>query len=552
MRTMPIDGILAMAPFNLVDESRFPAKASLRDIIRNDSRVLRFHPGDIIVREGDYVGSTFFILGGTVREVVSPALPAATLGRREPQRKTIFSALKQLWQNHKDREVREPTAVAFGAQAAWAGTSRRPRQVIEDIQSILQSHETNLLAPGDIFGETSALARAPMPTTVFADADVHILEIRWQGLRAIRNRSESFKDFMDRRCKEHSLRAYLRELPLFYHLDEVALTQVVDETLVETYGDFDWHAPYKAVIEKERDNPIEHEAMIAQEGHYADGLILIRAGFARVSEEVNHGHRTLNYLRQGDLYGLEEIVHNWRCGEQIPFRYSLRAVSYVSILRIPTATVETHILPAIPADSLPSPVSQVKNRHILNTDNHASQREIEVGMLEFLVRNRFINGTSAMLIDLDRCTRCDDCVRACAAAHDNNPRFIRHGKQYNNYMVANACMHCVDPVCMIGCPTGAIHRHETGGQVVINEQTCIGCETCAKSCPYHDIRMVQICDPGREPILDERGVPVMKATKCDLCIDQPGGPACERACAHDALVRIDLCDSQSLAAWLNR
>ena len=50
-------------------------------------------------------------------------------------------------------------------------------------------------------------------------------------------------------------------------------------------------------------------------------------------------------------------------------------------------------------------------------------------MLEFLVDNRTINGTASMLIDLDRCTRCDDCVRACASTHNNNPRFIRHGRE---------------------------------------------------------------------------------------------------------------------------
>ncbi len=90
-------------------------------------------------------------------------------------------------------------------------------------------------------------------------------------------------------------------------------------------------------------------------------------------------------------------------------------------------------------------------------------------MIEFLVEERYVNGTATMLIDLDRCTRCDDCVRACAASHDNNPKFIRHGRVQNGIMVANACMHCVDPVCMIGCPTGAIHRESIEGQVVIND-----------------------------------------------------------------------------------
>jgi len=120
-------------------------------------------------------------------------------------------------------------------------------------------------------------------------------------------------------------------------------------------------------------------------------------------------------------------------------------------------------------------------------------------------------------------------------------------------MVANACMHCADPVCMLGCPTGAIHRVREGGQVAINDETCIGCATCATNCPYDNIRMVDIRDKSGNFVLDENtNAPIMKATKCDLCFDQPGGPACQRACPHDALVRVNLNDLPSLVNWTNR
>jgi Fe-S-cluster-containing dehydrogenase component len=100
-------------------------------------------------------------------------------------------------------------------------------------------------------------------------------------------------------------------------------------------------------------------------------------------------------------------------------------------------------------------------------------------------------------------------------------------------------MHCRDPVCMIGCPTGAIHRHETAGVIVINDDTCIGCGTCANSCPYDNIRLVEVADFRGAPLVDNEGRTIVKATKCDLCVDNPGGPACVRACPHDALRRID-------------
>jgi Fe-S-cluster-containing dehydrogenase component len=155
-----------------------------------------------------------------------------------------------------------------------------------------------------------------------------------------------------------------------------------------------------------------------------------------------------------------------------------------------------------------------------------------------------------MVIDMDRCTRCDDCVRACAATHDGNARFLRHGPMVDNLMVANACMHCVDPVCMIGCPTGAIHRTSIGGEVVINPSTCIGCGICAANCPYDAIRMVEVRAKGGSFWVDDQQQPILKATKCDLCIEQTGGPACQRACPHDALVRTDLTRENSLIQWL--
>ena len=65
--------------------------------------------------------------------------------------------------------------------------------------------------------------------------------------------------------------------------------------------------------------------------------------------------------------------------------------------------------------------------------------------------------------------------------------------------------------------------------------------------------MVEIRDKDGAVILDtDTRSPITKATKCDLCSEQPGGPACQRACPHDALVRMDMSDIESLEAHLNR
>src|SRR5207244_13025874 len=56
-----------------------------------------------------------------------------------------------------------------------------------------------------------------------------------------------------------------------------------------------------------------------------------------------------------------------------------------------------------------------------------------------------------LLIDLERCTRCDLCVRACADSHAGVTRLVRDGLRYDKYLVATSCRSCRDPLCMVGC-----------------------------------------------------------------------------------------------------
>jgi Fe-S-cluster-containing dehydrogenase component len=278
--------------------------------------------------------------------------------------------------------------------------------------------------------------------------------------------------------------------------------------------------------------------------------MMILSGFARITEQLDYGERTLGYATRRDVFGLEEIVGVWRGERSALLDRSLRAVGCVDILRVPTDLVEAQVLPGLPPELIPASRPGGLMAPAWKEDDRVG---LQQSLVDFLVDNRTINGTATMLIDTDRCTGCDDCVRACAETHDNNPRFVRHGLSHGPIQVATACMHCSDPVCLIGCPTGAIARNLSDGRVLIDDRTCIGCGTCANSCPYNNIRLVEIRDAEGRFILDkEMQTPILKATKCDLCYGQLGGPACQRACPHDALIRIDMGDQDSLRAWIGR
>lgn len=579
MGNAEVERVLSLELFRDMDRDRFPDTLSLAGIISNDTRVVNFQDGDIVMREGDYGNSAFLVIQGQVRVVLPPGLSETMLGRAPTAKKSLMQAVAQLWRNPPYAEVRDSYATVGGqGTTSRADGDPQARIFLQDVPAVLNEHRTATIGPGDMFGEIAALGRTQRTATVISDGPSELLEIRWQGLRDIRRRVDDFRKHVDRLYRERSLASHLQATPMFQHLDEDAISHIVDETLFETYGDFDWHTQYQRSRDESFAQRLAGEPVIVAEGDYPDGLLLVRAGFARVSQIINNGNQTLRYIGRGAVFGMAEIIHNWRqdhadreptnstgeehspVAETMALQATLRALGYVDILRVPTTVIEKYVLPTLSQVELSQyglldrPLAGTKEPE---NDRHAKaptiEPTIEPGMLEFLVEHRYINGTATMLIDMDRCVRCDECVTACARAHDNNPRFNRHGRRHDHYMVANACMHCMDPVCMIGCPTGAIHRASPGGQVVINDSTCIGCATCANSCPYDNIRMVEVRDGQGMLIRDTvTNAPIIKATKCDLCLDQLGGPACQRACPHDALKRADMQDLPDLGKWLNR
>lgn len=562
MADRDIEKILRLEPFrsicdNLEDAKKpqfvsFGVPVSIYGILKNDARIRRYRPGDFVIRKDDYGNSAFYLLKGELRAVIQPELPADVLGHRERRRIGVVRAFVQ-----RLRDLLWPAPTEYRA------TTRRSRRHEEQgvsvdagqLAEILDpsKYETAPLRPGAFFGEIGAIYRMPREVSIVAAEASVALEIRWQGLRDLMDADESIENHIDEMYRERSLKGTLEAIPLFKSLPDSALPDI----RFSTFGKYDeWSSEYIGMSAEERTQVIEQEEVIVHEGDYPNGIHVVRAGFARESKRYGHGHQTLNYLASGHVFGLKEVLYNWQHpNHPIPYQHSLRAIGYSHILTIPTPIVEKYVLPTLLKEQPDFPRYRTRDIKAGRTEVDTTLRDdIGADLFEFFAENRVLNGTRTMLINLDRCTRCDDCVRGCAAAHDNNPRFVRHGPVHNNIMVANSCMHCMDPVCMIGCPTGAISRESLEGQVVINEDTCIGCATCYSNCPYDAIRMITVRNrKGAFRIAasgDSAGAPIYKATKCDYCVDHTGGPACVRACPHDALQRVNMQDVDALARFV--
>ncbi len=194
-----------------------------------------------------------------------------------------------------------------------------------------------------------------------------------------------------------------------------------------------------------------------------------------------------------------------------------------------------------------STLPAVKDRLVAEAERRAGENRLIAATtsnveLEDFLQQGLMEAQSLLVLDLDRCTRCDLCVQACATAHDGVTRLIREGLRYDNYLVATSCRQCRDPLCMVGCPVGSIRRRDT--LEIYIENWCVGCGVCADNCPYGNISMHEFDVKGddrqrpgpRKAVAREK-----KATACDLCknLAPDQDPSCVVACPHGAAVRVE-------------
>ncbi len=198
-----------------------------------------------------------------------------------------------------------------------------------------------------------------------------------------------------------------------------------------------------------------------------------------------------------------------------------------------------------------------------------------------------------MIIDLNKCTGCGDCVTACKV--ENNIAVVGQEESANgrtmlwmdiittyegefpNVKVRHMprpCFHCEHPPCTKVCPVGATYLNDEGIVAQIYPQ-CIGCRYCQVACPITvktfnwytpewPGRMAEACNP------DVAVRPMGVVEKCTFCIhrlqkakeqaavekrelrDEDYVPACAESCPTRAISFGDMGNPTSKVSQLKR
>jgi Fe-S-cluster-containing dehydrogenase component/CRP-like cAMP-binding protein len=358
---------------------------------------------------------------------------------------------------------------------------------------------------GDYFGEAALLGRGERTATVTAETDVTLLELEKHRFDLLCRRHRSVREHLEGVYHARAIATYMRTHRYLGKLDDATRAELGKGAKLRMFQRGD---------------------AVTKPGDAADTILLIKDGVVKATRaSAKGGVSILAYFNTHDVVGSSDGTKR---------DYGLEAVGQCEVIQLGRAAFTMAMV------RRPDVAEHFKK-------DDMSRRDVldKVGGTMIKVVDDFLKAgvevESLLVINLDRCVRCGNCVRACHSRHEytrldrRGPIFRRRTKagagHHEHLMLPASCRHCRDPECMIGCPTGAIQR-EASGDVDINNN-CIGCENCARKCPYGNITMRPLAEKDRpSPEVTKRAI------KCNLCRGYSYSN-CVHECPRGALLRVD-------------
>ena len=449
----------------------------------NKNAVIRRHfkAGEVICREGDYGSTAFYILEGEVEVFLSSMSSKKETAKEAPGLFEMFA--------HVFSPKKKP-----GSPAQNGGNIP-----IDSVVDLSLDNPVARLGQGDIFGEMTCMNLYPRSATVRAKTDCVMLEMLRNVLDVIQ-RNKTLRAEIEKNYRKRALEDHLRTVSVFSSLSPEFIENLSRRVELVRYS---------------------RGEVLCRQGETARYFFLVRIGFVKMVEEHAGGDLVLAYQGKGGHFGEIGLILRGT------YAFTVTALDNVEVVRIDAEAFQ-EMLAGFP--DIAFNLKKVATERELHNQRHSAA--VSAMSLEKFLGQGLMEVNSLLVIDLEKCTRCDQCVRACSDAHEGVTRLVREGLRFDKYLVPTSCRHCRDPLCMIGCPVGAIRRRNSLETVI--EDWCVGCGLCARNCPFGNITMHAVPETGAP----KAALAKRKATSCDLCQNLPE-PSCVYACPHDAAKRVD-------------
>ncbi len=501
-----------------------------------------YKKGDTICSEGEFGSTAFVIESGEFSVHLNTSLSHVT---KRPST-GLFSWLGRMTTGLSKAAISEDQLIPSDSPA--------PMRINAAGKAVATLSKDDLL-----FGEMACMNHYPRAATVTAASDdCEVLEILRNVLYMLQ-RNKSSKKKLDDRYRQRSLDTHLRQVPLFRDLP----AEVFDAVRV-------------FLRDRVRLVRVHPGQVICRQGEPADHFYLVRVGFVKISQRWQGGDRVVNYIGPGGYFGeiglLARIPSIRQSLDIVDSRVATcTALDHVDLVRLDGDDFRLLLDAFLPADqqsdlatsSRLSPEATEQLQQLRQAVQHSNASGSKTSLIEQItqtarerlnqnremvakldnaplddfLRQGLMEAKNLLVLDLENCTRCDECTKACANTHDDHlTRLIREGLRFDKYLVASSCRTCLDPYCMVGCPVGSIQRNSDG--TILIKDWCIGCGLCERNCPYGNITMHESTG---------KAAAGRKAVTCDYC-EGVSGPSCVYACPHDAAHRMTGADLMKIVA----
>jgi Fe-S-cluster-containing hydrogenase component 2/CRP-like cAMP-binding protein len=368
------------------------------------------------------------------------------------------------------------------------------------------------LHAGDLFGEATAMLDWPRAATTRAMSEVVVLELPREAMFVLRqnpaSRARSDAVFLDRTWPQHLAR-----------VDSIARLAGRADSIDELARRLRPHVRFRRYAPGD---------LVVQRGEPLVELRLVRFGIVEESRRAGNESHVANYIGPGGHLGGEALLQ--AIGRVSGEHFDLEAdCTWRAITEVDVACVSIEALAAT--------VFAMKEKVRAELDTSPGEAPGETAhvsrgsnSIDAVVLDHLARAERLVVIDLERCVHCNDCVRACGAAHGGVSRLVPDGLRLDDWLLPTTCITCLNPVCLIGCPVAAIERLPS--REIAIADWCNGCGSCVERCPYGNLVEHQVARPSRE-----RGaIDAVKPTLCDGCRGVTDGePPCVAACAHEAI-----------------